>query len=49
MHASAFTHTEEHLLILFELLKSMLLITEVSLEEKDVQLKSSIFAGKCFS
>lgn len=42
MYASAFTHTEEHLLILVKLF-------EVSLQEEDVRLKSSTFAGKCFS
>lgn len=49
MYASAFTHTEEHLLMLVKVLKSVLLIIEVSLQEKDVRLKSSTFAGKCFS
>lgn len=49
MYASAFTHTEEHLLIFVKLLKSMLLIIEIRLQEKDVRLKSSTFAGKCFS
>lgn len=35
MYASAFTHTEEHLLIPITLLKPMLLIFEVSFPEKD--------------